>query len=154
MSSREEQNFLNLLKQIAARPAMYVGIAKIRLITTLILGLSWGHDVGKRGSAFTSIGGGNLVNGFWSWAMTQFDVPYRHPAWGLDRILLHNYDHDHVKAIAAIPVLYEQWLDAKDEWISQTIEQQDTEEKQRIIDTYGKDYGAPECVECDGWQLD
>lgn len=149
----EYKQFLEITKAICMRPAMYVGIAKIRLITTLILGISWGHDAGKRGSSYSSIGGGQLVNGFWSWAMAQYDIPVRHPAWGLDRILLHFNDHDHMKAIAAISVLYEKFLEEKEEFLSKTFDEQDEEHKTRLLEKYGKDWGAPDCDECDGWQL-
>jgi len=156
----EYKQFLEITKKICMRPAMYVGIAKIRLITTLLLGISWGHDAGKReldlargGSHYSSIGGGKLVDGFWSWAMTQHDVPVYHSAWGLDRILLHFNDHDHMKAIAAIPVLYERFLEEKEEYVSKTYDEQKEEHKARLLEKYGKDWGAPDCDECDGWQL-
>ena len=59
-----------------------------------------------------------------------------------------------MKAIAVIPVLYEKWLNsAKQEWFSTKVEDQDAAEKKRIIDCYGKDWGAPECELCEGWQL-
>jgi len=150
---QEEKDFLVLLRSICKRPAMYVGIAKIRLVTTLILGLSWGHDTGKRGGSYASIGGGKLVNGFWSWAMSQYDTPISHPGWGLDRILLHFNDHDHLKAIAAIAPLYEKWLEEKETFFKKTMEEHKQEDKARLLEKYGKDWGAPDCDKCEGWQL-
>ena len=44
-------------------------------------------------------------------------------------------------------------LEEKEEFLSKTFDEQDEEHKTRLRKKYGKDWSAPDCDECDGWQL-
>lgn len=146
-----EQVFLNMMKRVCLRPAMYVGIAKLRLITTFFFGIAWGYDTAHHQRDFlsTEIKEG-LWDGFGYWLMHKYYID--HPAWGMERILFHQYEHDHMKAITAIPTEYEEFLKHKKEY-NRNFQEIRHLALTQLQAKYNADYGAPECNECEALLL-
>lgn len=95
------------IAHLSARPAMYVGKAKLDLVLTYIRGYSVGvcDTVGRH----SSFGGWPLLDNFLSWISHKYQVD--HPAWGTGKILYHFHDHNELKAIQAIGKLFHEFLD-------------------------------------------
>lgn len=145
-SKQDDKEFLELLQMISVRPAMYVGKTDLRRISNLMWGYGWGfqHGRGRRGMF---VAAGSPLDGFSCFVRLKFAID--HPAWGFERILLHQYEHDHKKAIAALPVLFKEFIEQKyDETISIFAPSFSEKLKQTIIKKYGTEQGGPDCDEC------
>jgi len=151
-----DQEFLELLQQISVRPAMYVGKTDLQRISNLMWGYGWGFTHG-RGRRSSFVAAGSPLDGFSCFVRLKFVID--HPAWGFERILLHEYEHDHAKAIAALPVLFEEFISKKyDEKISVFAPAFSKKLHEAIVNKYGADplnstraCGAPDCKECESF---
>ena len=129
------------------RYEMYVGSDQMSLVISHIWCDSWGYDHGKIGRKAAMIGGGILIRGFSTWMRIKFVAD--HPAWGIERILLHYHHHDHKEAIKAIAVLYEEFLQVKENFLKKGYTELDKELHKAVCDKYGASQRAPDCQECE-----
>lgn len=149
MNDDKHQEFLEFLQNFCRRPAMYLGRAKLPLVFSFLRGFSTGVGcgLGKNYLGFPSKE--CPTSGWYTWIFHKY-ATFCHPAWGVERIVYHENGHDEVKAIAALPALYEQFLKDREHFTTTDYTTLDEELKQKTIAKYGKDWGCPNC-ECDGW---
>jgi hypothetical protein len=125
----EMQDFGAMLREIAERPALYVGRVSLRAV---------GHYLDGYDQALRDAGIGETPLRGWSrWVESRFLIS--HPAWHWTRILVHAYGNDH-SAIAALPQLFDQFLIERRLVGVEGIE---AELNRRLIAEYGQDWHAP-----------
>ena len=138
MTTEEEyRNFLEIIRPICSRPAMYVGYRNIRLVATLIQGISWGQNITKYGGPYFQIGGGDAFRNFPEWLMDKYAI--YHSGWGWYRVLYHEFDHSHQDAIKAITTLYEEYLEDREAFSQRDLSK-----------SYDELWNAPNC-DCKNW---
>ena len=122
--------FRDLLGQICARPAMYVGHCSLVSVSNYLTGYC--HCLSDTGQEETP------MDGFMRWTEMRFRI--RHPAWHWTRILLHAYGNDWA-AISALPALFDEFVVDREQLGIEGIEAETTK---RLKAEYGKDWGEPE----------
>jgi hypothetical protein len=131
-------DFESLLRSIAKRPAMYVGMCSIRSVSDYLQG--YDHALSDAGQSETPLAG-------WGrWVEGRFLIS--HPAWHWTRILLHVYGSDQA-AIEALPQLHREFLAQREELGIDGIESQ---HRRRFIAEYGQDWHEPPTTETVGPQ--
>jgi hypothetical protein len=142
----EPKQYLELLKAIAIRPAMYVGITDFFRVCTFLDGYTFAIEQTRR-----KYGMPCPDYYFVSWLLKRFKIC--HPAWGWKRIIYHQY-HDHKKACAALPTLFQEYLDDVEKvgldnfesWLDEGTNKEIREKLGMRIPI--PNYGAPDCNEC------
>jgi len=148
--------FLNFLRGMCSRPAMYVGNCDggpLHTVFTFLRGYSIGFANGQGNWGLS--GNWSVIARFERWVRIKHAV--NHPAWGTERVLYHFNNHDEQQALAAVPELFEKYLQE----VNPSVDKEDYETwnnnfahdeaalKKAIITTYGIDIvAAPFCVSC------
>jgi hypothetical protein len=106
-NKQNQESFLLLVRHICARPAMYVGVADFRLVTTFLCGYSCGFDQaqGKRSLMIND-------RGFGIWLMDKYQI--NSPGWGQTRIIFHHSNHSHKESFKNLASLYEEFIETFD----------------------------------------
>jgi len=108
-------SYLDLLNNIANRPAMWVGNTDFFKVATFLDGYDFA--IGKTLGDLTLAPGHYFV----MWLKTNFLI--EHPAWGWQRIVYHLAGHNHSTAISRLPILFNMYLTAINQMSTKTLEQ-------------------------------
>jgi hypothetical protein len=130
-------NFADTLDHLCARPHLYVG-------TPVTLREVWNYLLGYQHGWHEAEGGAIPLEGMFEWMQMRFVI--NETSWGAQRMLLHAYGSD-ANAIAALPVLYREFVADRAAWGMEGIAARRLEALRR---RYGKDFGEPESTTTTG----
>lgn len=103
------EKFSDFLSAFCKRPAMFMGKKDIVSVWIYLDGYSKG--VSNCLNHWSMIGGWNVWDNFHTWLRCKYwDTSDTANYWSMEKVLFHNHEHSHAKAISAIPELFQEYL--------------------------------------------